>query len=52
MTLMNENAVHEITETKYKNNRTELKTNYSLSGDYNTETGTITHKIQSETQAA
>jgi hypothetical protein len=52
MTLMKENAVHEITDTKYKNNRTERETNYSLSGDHNTETGTITHEIQSETQAA
>jgi hypothetical protein len=34
--------------TKYKNNRTERETNYSLSGDYNTETGTNTHELQSE----
>jgi hypothetical protein len=45
-------AVHEITETKYKNNRMERETNYSLSGEYYTKTGTNTHKIQSESQAA
>jgi hypothetical protein len=43
-------TVHEITEIRKQ--QTKGETNYSLSGDYNTETGTNTHKIQSESLAA
>jgi hypothetical protein len=49
---MKENGtIHEITH-KYKNNTTERETYYSLSGEHYTETGTNTHEIQSETEAA